>query len=111
MKIEKTITTPAIPAKTTVRSITLCDDCKKEITAYVSKCEECGAELCYKCARSHPEDVGGDREDSICSSCLETFQLYKEDLDALEAQIDDLKESRNNLCRYKRTKLNETNKT
>jgi hypothetical protein len=111
MKIEKTITIPATAARTSSKVVHLCDDCKKEITAYVCRCEECGAELCYKCATRHPEDVGGDNEDSICKSCMEVFRQYLPEIEELEDRLDVLKDARREDCQKKRKKKNEANKT
>lgn len=102
---------PAIPEKVVIRTVTVCDDCGKEIAAYICRCEECGAELCHKCAKTHPEDVGGDCTDHICGSCLEVFGTYLPQIEEAEDRLDALKDARNEDCCKKRKNKNEINKT
>lgn len=103
--------TITVPETTVLKTMTFCDECKREIS-YARKCKECGADLCMRCSADHPEDVGGDYTDYICKSCKSVFAKYYPDLQELEEKQDAIYKARNNKCIEERKKLtDETNKT
>jgi hypothetical protein len=111
MKITKTVTIPAIPERIIWKTTTMCDECGHEIAAYVSICNDCGAELCYKCRHVHPDDIGGDIELVICPSCMQVYQEFAGDIDEAKRALEDIEDLRATKCIMNRKKQNETNKT
>jgi hypothetical protein len=107
MKIQKDI---VVPASIRTQNVWVCDDCGKEIGGF-HKCNECGADVCYKCSSIHPEDTGGDNTDYICKSCLKVFKCYEQDIWELQEKIDELEKLRSEGCKEQRKDLNEINKT
>jgi hypothetical protein len=98
-----------VPERPTEVNHIICDDCDSNA---FTKCMECGADICVKCRKYHPEDSGGDYTGYICESCMEVLKSYLPKIEELEDRLDALKDERRISCIKKRkAKNNETNKT
>lgn len=70
-----------------------CDICGDEVTIGLlcckAQCAICGRDLCEKCI-GYEDTIWGDYRTVYCSDCWSTGEKYREKIEELESEVDQL---------------------